>query len=282
MKTNQFAVYQVKAGAETKDLRFRSYAYAIEHKVSITVKYYEQAYLSVLLPTDTPDVVWQRLKKQPKALRGHSIGVSDVLVFNQNGVVISYYIDKTQLVVLAGFIRTNSSGSLVTIDTEGFQVEGRSGTWMATDETHVDGKHFFLMESEKYRENAEFVVVDEQGKFVCESCSGFDDAALRQIRDYLNPPVPPQPTAPPMQKPPMENWQKYYENGEYLRAAEITEEQNYNMIDGRVNNLPAPRVIGGRVSVLDRLKIKQAGIALKNGKAGPDLAMAENMERNRK
>ena len=34
----------------------------------------------------------------------------------------------------------------------------------------------------------------------------------------------------------MENWQKAYENGEYLRSAEMTEEQNYNMIDERLNN----------------------------------------------
>ncbi|MBT9618980.1 DUF4316 domain-containing protein, partial [Mediterraneibacter faecis] len=25
-------------------------------------------------------------------------------------------------------------------------------------------------------------------------------------------------------------------NGEYLRSAEMAEEQNYNMIDGRINN----------------------------------------------
>ncbi len=31
----------------------------------------------------------------------------------------------------------------------------------------------------------------------------------------------------------MDNWKKSYENGEHLRSAEITEEQNYNMIDGR-------------------------------------------------
>ena len=33
-----------------------------------------------------------------------------------------------------------------------------------------------------------------------------------------------------------QDWMKYLENGEYLRAAEITEEQNYNMIDGKNNN----------------------------------------------
>lgn len=37
-------------------------------------------------------------------------------------------------------------------------------------------------------------------------------------------------------KPQMETYQKYFENGEYLRSAEMDEEQNYNMIDGRINN----------------------------------------------
>ncbi len=36
----------------------------------------------------------------------------------------------------------------------------------------------------------------------------------------------------------MEIWQKYYENGEYLRTAEAYGEQNYDMIDGRANNRP--------------------------------------------
>ena len=55
----------------------------------------------------------------------------------------------------------------------------------------------------------------------------------------------------------MEHYQKFYENGEYVRAVESTTEQNYNMIDGCVNNNPKkPRVIGNRVSVLDRLHIK--------------------------
>ena len=46
------------------------------------------------------------------------------------------------------------------------------------------------------------------------------------------------PVQKPEEKPPLENWQKYMENGEYLRSSEISEEQNYNMIDGRRNNMP--------------------------------------------
>ena len=52
---------------------------------------------------------------------------------------------------------------------------------------------------------------------------------------------------------------KIFENGTAERAKESGTEQNYNMIDGCVNNVPQkPRRIGGRWSVLDRLHIKQA------------------------
>ena len=85
------------------------------------------------------------------------------------------------------------------------------------------------------------------------------------------------------EKPLLENWQKAYENGEYIRSAEITEEQNYNMIDGRMNNLPPkPRKIGKRISVLDRLHLKQAEIAEKTGRVAPQMAAEEDLERRRK
>lgn len=84
-------------------------------------------------------------------------------------------------------------------------------------------------------------------------------------------------------KPSLENWQKAYENGEYLRSAEMTDEQNYNMIDGRMNNLPSkPRKIGNRISVLDRLHLKQAEIGKRSGKPAPQMAVAEDMERRQK
>lgn len=62
-------------------------------------------------------------------------------------------------------------------------------------------------------------------------------------------------------KPYLENWQKAQENGEYLRSAEITEEQNYNMIDGLMNN-KAPKKKKERISVLKKLREKQAAIAM--------------------
>ena len=61
------------------------------------------------------------------------------------------------------------------------------------------------------------------------------------------------------------------------------EEQNYNMIDGRMNNLPLkPRKIGERISVLDRLHLKRAEISRRSGKAVPQMMTEEEMERGRK
>ena len=67
------------------------------------------------------------------------------------------------------------------------------------------------------------------------------------------------------------------------KAFEITEEQNYNMIDGRMNNLPPkPRKIGKRISVLDRLHLKQAEIAKRDKESVPQVAAEEERERRRK
>lgn len=54
----------------------------------------------------------------------------------------------------------------------------------------------------------------------------------------------------------MTEHEKCLTNGTYERARESGTEQNYDMIDGCVNNVPKkPRRIGGRWSVLDRLHI---------------------------
>lgn len=57
----------------------------------------------------------------------------------------------------------------------------------------------------------------------------------------------------------MTEHEKCLTNGTYERARESGTEQNYDIVDGCVNNVPKkPRRIGGRWSVLDRLHIKQA------------------------
>lgn len=277
MNVNQFAVYQLKSIPETRGIRFHDYEYMKRNHLEIRIENYTEVYLAAMQPSDTPQIIREQFQKNlPKEFKGHSVRVSDVLVLNKAGITTAYYVNKEGFVVLAGFIHTNSSGALIAMDTSGFHIEGKQGSWMATDEIVVDGRQFFLMSNEQYGNNAAFAVVDAMGKIAAEdTTNGFDDKTIEQIRTFLHPELLPQ-----NQKPVMENWQKYYENGEYLRTAEITEEQNYNMIDGRINNQSKKTVSKERPSVLKKLRQKQAEIATRSGKQPQQLT--EDMERNRR
>lgn len=77
------------------------------------------------------------------------------------------------------------------------------------------------------------------------------------------------------------SYQKYFENGEYLRSAEMDEEQNYNMIDGRINNQKKkPKVTDSkkRKFLLKFLHQKQDELEKRYGKKSQEV----EMERNRK
>lgn len=77
---------------------------------------------------------------------------------------------------------------------------------------------------------------------------------------------------------PLLHHQKFLENGTAERAKESGTEQNYNMIDGCVNNNPKkPRIIGNRISVLDRLHIK-----LEERKQKSQPQQLQQQERSRK
>ena len=281
MKLNQYAVYQLAAKAENRELRFRTWEDVQRRHLSVRVENYEQVYLSHALPDDTPDTIWKRfLDKPPKKFKGHSLSVSDVIVVNKDGVTTAYYVDKKQLFVVAGFIRLNASGALITMDTRDFQVEGKPGNWIATDEIVVDGRQFFLMQSEDFGRKAAFLVVSAEGQVVTDECyKGFDEKTMQQIRDFLHPLVIENmvPT-----KPELEVWQKAYENGEYLRSAEMAEESNYNFIDGRINNTYGKKKAVDskhRPSVLTVLHRKQKEIAARSGKK---VQQMQEAERNRK
>ena len=120
---------------------------------------------------------------------------------------------------------------------------------------------------------------------------------IRQIREYIQrqnvaKEIPAREAA----TPPLENWQKSYENGEYLRSAEMAEEQNYSMIDGRMNNMPAKGSahqrparkrrkgklpLKGRESVLKRLKEYQDELATQRGQAAVSQDAPELQERRK-
>lgn len=317
IRENQFAVYQMKQTPETRQMRFRPYQTLQEKGIRIRPEDYEQVYSGNLYPQDTPEEIRERLDRQPpRSFAGHSISVSDVLVLNRAGTVISYYVEKNGFTVIGDFIKkeSSSSGPAVSIDTVNFQIEGKAGSWLAFDSIRMEREEFFLMEHETYGKEAAWVVVDGAGKLAVDNVrNGFDQEVKKKLEEYLHPiqaeeerpeetrkqPDPagqenPQPYQEEdrTEKPRLDNWQKYMENGEYLRSAEISGEQNYNMIDGRKNNgyktttsinsLPKPKKPQGRQSVLAKLHKKQAEIAGRSGKKERQQAAENDIERERK
>ncbi len=190
MDVNQFALYQLKNIPENRQIRFRPYSTLQEKGIQIQYKDYTQVYLARMQPGDEPEQIRRRFnEKLPRTFHGHSISVSDVLVLNKGGVVTSYYVEKDGFTVITGFIQKGSSGALVSIDTADFHIEGKEGSWHAFDSIIIDGRQFFLMEHETYGKEVAWVVLDEEGKIIVDhTYQGFDQAALQQIKDYLNPP----------------------------------------------------------------------------------------------
>ena len=283
MSTSQFAVYQLKKKPELRNLLFRTYEELAQDQIPVQVANYEQVYLGTMKPGETPEQIKKDLeKKQPHNYKGHAVSTSDVLILNDNGATTTYYVNKDTFIEIPDFMKVTSSesGGLMK-DTVGYEIEGKDGTWEVVDYLLVEGKNYFLMEHEQYGTNVAYVVLNQNGKVIVDSVyNGFDDMVKQQIRDYLHPPVQAQTGN---SKPKLDNWQKYMENGEYLRSAEITEEANYNMIDGLKNNAaPKEKKNRPKESILAKLNEKKEEVARRSGQKAMQQVMGQDMERTKK
>ncbi len=239
MNGNQFAVYQLKASRENREIRFLAYRELEKKGIEVRCENYDQAYLGMMQPGDTPAGIRLRLeRKLPRNFKGHSIGTGDVIVMNQAGKVTSWYVEKEGFTEIRGFFSSGPSGGGISIETKHLEVEGKAGKWLVYDSILLDGREFFLLEHETYGAAAANIVVDEHGKLVVDQVfHGFDEAVKRQIRESVR-----------------------------LPAARSSPKESPEKIEKKTVK---PRRIGNRISVLDRLHLKQAEIA-KRGRTSPE------------
>ena len=279
MKLNQFSVYRVNKNTEGRELWHLSYQEAMSRKLPIRIEFYKQMNVDKLKDGETANDLWKRMKDQCE--------VSDVLVINQGGEISCYYMNEDYPQRLVRFIRLNPSGTLITLDTENFRIDGKAGNWMATDDIIIDGKQFYLMEHQEYHHQVAGIILDSYGKMVVEECEhGVDEAAKQKIHEFVQAPEP-MTQEKNQQEIRMEHYQKFFENGTYERSWESGTEANYDMVDGRVNNQkrkPEKMVTEKpkkRRSVIKRLHEKQIAIAVRSGKPVPRY-LDQHVERNRK
>lgn len=303
MNTSQCAVYQVKEAPEYRNVRFRSYAKLKSEGKEVRAENYQQVYIGRIQPGETPADIKTRLQKQrPKNFKGHSIGCSDVIVLTDDGKTTAYYVDKDGFIIVSDFFQMkNSSDTKLAVDTKGYTIEKKKGTWQVVDYILINERKWFLMEHEEYGPRAAYVVLSDDGAVVMnDNYNGLDAEAREKIQNFIkqqeekeqeSPPQ--QQTAtpigreqPPQQKrkePELANWQKVMDNGEYLRSAEMAEEANYNMIDGLMNNVRKVKDKDKpRESVLAKLRLNQKKVAKQGKKQTQQKAMTEDMERKKK
>ena len=243
----QVRVFQIKEIHHKQ--RAKSYAQQIEDGFLIHHQNYQSAYKGQVGPSETPVTVRVRLEEQrPNTFIGRPFGVSDVMVWDEEEKRKFFYVDRDDLVEFGGFTDIDSAGNVVALMVPNYQVDGKTGTWLPYDSEVVEGACFFMMRNEQRRDAVSPIVVDGKGVFVTEAPNGFENVRAT-ITEYVR-------RAEKKQQD-MTEHEKCLTNGTYERARESGTEQNYNMIDGCSNNNPEkPRVIGNRVSVLDRLHIK--------------------------
>ena len=198
-----------------------------------------------------------------------------------------------------GAAESGGDERIITLETTDYLLNGRKGLWLAEDMILVDGRPFFLLQHQDFGNDAAFAVVDEFGNQAAhDSYDGFTDDVVRQLRQFLQKEKEQKAqseTGPDRHDPtydafsaipaerieetlqssslqlsnsshPLENWQKSYQNGEYIRNAESGEEANYNMVDGLNNNRKKRKKGKKRRSVLKRLHEKQMEVARRERK----------------
>ena len=161
MSTRQCAVYQVKDTPEYRDVRFRSYEKLKSEGRTVQIENYQQVYIGRIQPGETPADIKTRLQKQrPKNFKGHSIGCSDVIVITDDGKTTAYYVNKDGFIIIPEFLTIKSSSDTrLSIDTTGYEIEGKKGTWLAQDYILMNEKKWFLMEHEEYGTRAAYVIL---------------------------------------------------------------------------------------------------------------------------
>lgn len=249
---NQYRVFQIK---EVHHQHWaKSYAQQVEDGFLIHHQNYQSAYKGKPAPSDTPMTARKRLEeKRPNTFIGRSFGVGDVIVWDEEKERKFFYVNKEELIEFGGFMDADAAGNTVVYMVPNYQIDGKTGTWLPYDSEVVEGVCFFMMRNEQRKDAVSPIVVDGKGVFVTDAPNGFENVRA-VLTEYVH-------HAEKKQQDMTEQTEheKCLTNGTYERARESGTEQNYDMIDGCVNNVPKkPRRIGGRWSVLDRLHIKQA------------------------
>lgn len=213
-----FSIYQVPPGPEGRDLRYRSYEELQADGLSVDRKNYQLVYTAPLDKDTTLDEIYRRFNMEhPADYKGHSLSMGDIVVFRQDGKQTAYYVDE---------------GADYRQVPEFFAQPEKQLTpdeCLTGEQIQTPRGYFYL--TDRSREQMEaagygFHHQSEDGRYLI---------MANGTRAFA---IPAQPES-------------------HIKTAEMSTEQNYNMIDGIMNNAPsmeeleAKAKVGEQISLLD-------------------------------
>ena len=220
-----FTIYQLKGGDETRDFRFEPYDRLQAAGLAVDPANYANIYTAPLESGISIEDIFERFNiDHPKDFKGHSLSISDVVVLHQNGQDTAHYVDSgAGFRQVPEFLREPQKELAPDNYLTGEKVTTPRGSFRLTSMSREQ------MEAAGYG----FHHQSEDGKHLImgNGTQAFAVAAEQP------------------------------EN--YLKTAEQTTEQNYNMIDGRINNTPTVDELEAKVKAGEQISLTDLAAAIK-------------------
>lgn len=219
-----FSIYQVPPGPEGRDFRYRSYEDLQADGLSVDRKNYQLVYTAPLDKDTTLDEIYRRFNMEhPADYKGHSLSMGDIVVFRQDGKQTAYYVDE---------------GADYRQVPEFFAQPEKQLTpdeCMTGEQIQTPRGRFYL--TDRSREQMEaagygFHHQSEDGRYLI---------MANGTRAFA---IPAQPES-------------------HIKTAEMSTEQNYNMIDGMMNNAPSMEELEARVKAGEQISLLDVAEAAK-------------------
>ena len=219
-----FSIYQVPPGPEGRDFRYRSYEDLQADGLSVDRKNYQLVYTAPLDKDTTLDEIYRRFNMEhPADYKGHSLSMGDIVVFRQDGKQTAYYVDE---------------GADYRQVPEFFAQPEKQLTpdeCMTGEQIQTPRGRFYL--TDRSREQMEaagygFHHQSEDGRYLI---------MANGTRAFA---IPAQPES-------------------HIKTAEMSTEQNYNMIDGMMNNAPSMKELEARAKAGEQISLLDVAEAAK-------------------
>ena len=219
-----FSIYQVPPGPEGRDFRYRSYEDLQADGLSVDRKNYQLVYTAPLDKDTTLDEIYRRFNMEhPADYKGHSLSMGDIVVFRQDGKQTAYYVDE---------------GADYRQVPEFFAQPEKQLTpdeCMTGEQIQTPRGRFYL--TDRSREQMEaagygFHHQSEDGRYLI-MANGTRAFAIPAQQES------------------------------HIKTAEMSTEQNYNMIDGMMNNAPSMEELEARAKAGEQISLLDVAEATK-------------------